>query len=136
MAFHLPVKAVIVGLKANISVVIHNKFDSRSLNIIDDAFYYPNNENRIFHTGGAWMMQTNSSGLRKFCLVILATITVIGMLLSLAQPVPVKAADPTPGPDDAQLAKSYKAASKPFLKLGEEMTYTIHLEIGDRKSVV
>ena len=76
------------------------------------------------------MMQTNSSGLRKFCLVILATITVIGMLLSLAQPVPVKAADPTPGPDDAQLAKSYKAASKPFLKLGEEMTYTIHLEIG------
>ena len=76
------------------------------------------------------MTRSHPSRPHKYSLTLLAVIAITGILLSLIQPAPVRAADPTPGPDEAQLAKNYKAASKPVLKLGETMTYTIHLEIG------
>jgi uncharacterized repeat protein (TIGR01451 family) len=77
------------------------------------------------------MLSSHSSRPYKFGLnLLLAVITITGLLLSQAQPVPVQAADPTPGPSEALVARSYKAASKPMLTLGETMTYTIHLELG------
>jgi uncharacterized repeat protein (TIGR01451 family) len=70
-----------------------------------------------------------------------STVLVLGLLLSLAQPLGVSArssgalqnipsGDTPPGPDWYHLPGFYKSASKELISYGEEMTYTIHLEIG------
>ena len=67
--------------------------------------------------------------------ILIAVIAINGLLLAQIRPVPVQAANPTPGSGEAMVARSYKAASKPMLTLGEVMTYTIHLELGWSASV-
>ncbi len=77
------------------------------------------------------MLQFRPSGSNKPIInLLIAVIAITGLLLSQIRPVPVQAATPTPGSGEAMVARSFKAASKPLLTLGEEMTYTIHLELG------
>lgn len=79
--------------------------------------------------------------------VVVSTILMFGLLLSLAQPStaiasftgahqPAIAPDTPSGPDWYHLNGIYKSASKEVLSFGEEMTYTIHLQIGWTASVI
>jgi uncharacterized repeat protein (TIGR01451 family) len=79
--------------------------------------------------------------------VVVSTIFMLGLLFALSQPStaiasfigahqPAKAADTLQGPDWNHLNGIYKTASKEVLSFGEEMTYTIHLEMGWTTGVI
>ncbi len=65
---------------------------------------------------------------KQILFTLLSLVLIAGLLLAQAQPASAAQAGSTPGPVDPAPGKFFKAASKPALKLGETLTYTIHLE--------
>ncbi len=72
---------------------------------------------------------------------MISTVLLLGLLFSMAQPSgaiasssnvhqAAPAGDSSVGPDWYHLQGFYKSASKELISFGEDMTYTIHLEIG------